>query len=98
MIRYLNDNYDDTRDLNVIVVTGHAGMKEAIEALQLGAEDFLTKSISPDHLLHSVRRSEKMIRLRAKERLYQQHLESEVKEKTAEVRKLPRIWPNKTRN
>jgi len=88
MARTLTSMYGETRDLFIIVVTGHAGMKEAIEALQLGAEDFLTKPISPDHLLHSVRRAGKMIHLRANERFYQVHLENEVREKTAEVRKL----------
>lgn len=88
MARELDKEYGETRDLFVIVVTGHAGMKEAIEALQLGAEDFLTKPISPDHLLHSVRRAGKMISLRANERFYQDHLEREVRERTAEVRQL----------
>ncbi len=85
MARCLNNDYGDKRDLFVIVVTGHAGMKEAIEALQLGAEDFLTKPISPDHLLHSVRRAGEMIHLRANDRFYQDHLESEVVRKTTEA-------------
>ena len=88
MARKLSDDYGDSRDLFVIVVTGHAGMKEAIEALQLGAEDFLTKPISPDHLLHSVRRAGEMIHLRANERFYQQKLEQQVQAKTTEVREL----------
>ncbi|NQU56483.1 MAG: hybrid sensor histidine kinase/response regulator [Rhodospirillales bacterium] len=88
MARRLTKEYGETRDLFIIVVTGHAGMKEAIEALQLGVEDFLTKPISPDHLLHSVRRAGKMVQLRANERFYQVHLESEVRKKTAEARKL----------
>ncbi|MBT3237722.1 MAG: hybrid sensor histidine kinase/response regulator [Rhodospirillaceae bacterium] len=88
MARRLNKNYEGKRDLFVIVVTGHAGMKEAIEALQLGAEDFLTKPISPDHLLHSVRRAGEIIQLRANERLYKDHLEQEVTDRTAEVQHL----------
>ncbi len=88
MSRLLSKEYSVIRDLFIIVVTGHAGMKEAIEALQIGAEDFLTKPISPDHLLHSVRRAGEMIKLRSNERFYQIHLESEVRKKTAEVQKL----------
>ncbi len=88
MARRLNEEYRDSRDLFIIVVTGHAGMKEAIEALQLGAEDFLTKPISPDHLLHSVRRASEMIHLRTNERHHHDHLEREVMERTAEARQL----------
>ncbi len=88
MSRLLSKEYSVTRDLSVIVVTGHAGMKEAVEALQIGADDFLTKPISPDHLLHSVRRAREKVQLRSNERFYQIHLESEVRKKTAEVRKL----------
>ena len=88
MARKLKDEAGSSRDLYIIVVTGHAGMAEAIEALQLGAEDFLTKPISPDHLLHSVRRAEEMIQLRSNDRLFQVHLEQQVREKTAEIRKM----------
>jgi len=88
MARKLKEEAGTSRDLYIIVVTGHAGMAEAIEALQLGAEDFLTKPISPDHLLHSVRRAEEMIQLRSNDRLFQIHLEQQVREKTTEIRKL----------
>jgi len=88
MARKLKDEAGASRDLYVIVATGHAGMAEAIEAMQLGAEDFLTKPISPDHLLHSVRRAEEMIQLRSNDRLFQIHLEQQVREKTVEVRRL----------
>ncbi|HEY9163790.1 MAG TPA: hybrid sensor histidine kinase/response regulator [Magnetovibrio sp.] len=85
MARQLKATLDADRDLFVIVVTGHAGMKEAVEALKLGAEDFLTKPISPDHLLHSVRRAGEMIQLRQHERSFQEQLKHEVKIKTADL-------------
>ncbi|MDH5747691.1 MAG: hybrid sensor histidine kinase/response regulator [Rhodospirillales bacterium] len=85
MAGHLKANLNKGRDLFVIVVTGHAGIKEAIEALKIGAEDFLTKPVSPDHLLHSVRRAEEMIQLRQNERHFQERLEREVKAKTAEL-------------
>jgi len=86
MARQLKANVAPGRDLFVIVVTGHAGMKEAVEALKIGAEDFLTKPISPDHLLHSVRRAGEMFQLRQHERDFKEQLQHEVKIKTAELK------------
>jgi signal transduction histidine kinase len=76
------------RDLSVIMVTGHAGMAEAVEALKIGVDDFLTKPISPSHLVHSVERSRELVRLRWRERAFKVALETEVAERTAEVRTL----------
>lgn len=76
------------RDLSVIMVTGHAGMAEAIDALKIGVDDFLTKPISPDHLVHSVERSRELVKLRWHDRAFKVALESEVAERTSEVRSL----------
>jgi DNA-binding NtrC family response regulator len=35
----------------VIVVTGHGGVREAVEAMRLGAYDFLTKPVDPQQLV-----------------------------------------------
>ena len=35
----------------VIIVTGHGGVKEAVEAMRLGAYDFLTKPVDPQQLV-----------------------------------------------
>jgi DNA-binding NtrC family response regulator len=35
----------------VIIVTGHGGVKEAVEAMRLGADDFLTKPVDPQQLV-----------------------------------------------
>lgn len=88
MIRKINETIPADRDLAVIVVTGHAGTAEAIEALRLGAMDFLTKPIDPDHLVHAVRRADETLKLRRLERHFQERLKTEVNERTAEVRKL----------
>lgn len=88
MIRKINLSIPADRDLAVIVVTGHAGTAEAIESLRLGAMDFLTKPIDPDHLVHAVRRADETLKLRRLERHFQEQLKTEVGERTAEVRKL----------
>lgn len=74
------------RELAVIVITGHAGTREAIEALRLGAIDFITKPISPDHLLHAVGRASETLQLRKLDKHFREHLEFMVEERTQEVR------------
>ncbi len=37
-------------DLKVIMLTGHGGVRDAVEAIKLGAVDFFEKTISPDVL------------------------------------------------
>jgi DNA-binding NtrC family response regulator len=41
----------------VIVVTGHGSVKEAVEAMKLGAYDFLTKPFDPQQLIVLVDRA-----------------------------------------
>ncbi len=88
MIQKLRDRYNSNRDFAVIVITGHAGTKEAIKALQLGAMDFITKPISPDHLLHAVGRASETLQLRKLEKQFRERLEHKVEERTQEVRLL----------
>lgn len=83
----LSERFKD-RDIALIVMTGHAGMAEAIEALQIGAQDFLTKPISPDYLEHAVTKAEEMVRLRRYEKDFVNELQKAVKEKTAQAQAL----------
>lgn len=50
-------------DLPVILVTGHADVAEAVEALQDGVYDFVAKPYPPDRLVSSVRRAMEKRRL-----------------------------------
>jgi signal transduction histidine kinase len=88
MVHKLRNKYADTREFGVIVITGHAGTDEAIEALRLGAMDFITKPISPDHLLHAVGRAVEILQLRILQKQFHEHLEYKVEERTQEVRLL----------
>ncbi len=50
---------------DIIVVTGHADVESAIQALRRGAADYIVKPINPDVLRASVTRTSKQIALRA---------------------------------
>lgn len=86
--RQLLQDRDDERDLHIILVTGHAGMAEAIEALKLGADDFLTKPLNAEQLLHSVKRSHESAILRDKDRELKLRLAAEAQTSADEASKL----------
>ncbi|MGL4366792.1 MAG: sigma-54-dependent transcriptional regulator [Brevinemataceae bacterium] len=44
-------------DIPVIMLTGHAGLDEAVEAMKLGAYDFLTKPVHLDKLFQLIERA-----------------------------------------
>jgi putative two-component system response regulator len=88
MIDAVKSRIKNERDLEFIILTGHGGEKEAIDALKLGVLDFLQKPIDLDHLVHVVRRAEELISLKQSSRQYKVSLEAEVQAKTMEIRKL----------
>jgi DNA-binding NtrC family response regulator len=58
------------RDATVILLTGHGNIDLAVEAMRLGAENFLTKPVELDHLGAVVERALERVRLvRENERL-----------------------------
>ena len=83
--RKLLQGEDADRDLHIILVTGHAGVAEAIEALNLGADDFLTKPLNSEQLLHSVRRSQEAAFLRDKDRELKLRLTLEAESSASEA-------------
>jgi len=44
-------------DIGVIILTGHGGVSSAVEALKLGADDYLLKPCDTDDLLNKARHS-----------------------------------------
>jgi DNA-binding NtrC family response regulator len=55
----LVNDLDRTTDTEVVVVTGHATVDSAVEALRVGATDYLIKPIDVDRLLNILRRQPK---------------------------------------
>jgi signal transduction histidine kinase len=76
------------RDVAILIMTGHAGLDASIEALKLGALDFLTKPLSPSLLLHAVRRADQHIHACTLERKFKETLLTEVALKTRELQEM----------
>ena len=72
-------------DIGFIVITGHGGFDEAVEALRLGASDFLTKPFSSDQLEASIRKCLAGISSNEGKLRTQRSLEAEVVEKTERI-------------
>jgi DNA-binding response OmpR family regulator len=51
VLRKLRERHDETP---VVVITAHGNVPDAVEAMKLGAIDFLSKPLSPDALRHVV--------------------------------------------
>ncbi|HPC46403.1 MAG TPA: diguanylate cyclase [Deltaproteobacteria bacterium] len=43
-------------DVQVIVITGYGTIRDAVECMKLGASDFITKPVLPDHLTFTIQR------------------------------------------
>ncbi|MGO9410035.1 MAG: two-component system response regulator [Spirochaetia bacterium] len=75
-----------SRTIPVVVVTGYSNTESRIEAFQAGAEDFLSKPVERSELRARVRN---LLRMKEYHDLVVQHnrtLESEVQERTAQLR------------
>lgn len=67
-----------TPDTEVIIVTGHGDIENAIEALKFGASDFLTKPILDEALTIALNRAREKLQIRQKLKNYTETLEKEV--------------------
>lgn len=76
------------RDIEVIVMTGHGGVEEAVQALRLGASDFILKPFSFGDMLAAIRKCDQRLGLREKERQNYQQLEQWIHAKAERVRQL----------
>jgi signal transduction histidine kinase len=73
-------------DTPIIVISGAGLMGDVVEALRLGAYDYLTKPVrDPDLLQAAVGRALEQVALRKENKQYQLHLEGLVSQRTAEL-------------
>ena len=91
VVRQSRENYPD---LSVIVVTALADVRNAIEALRLGADDYVLKPFDLSELSIAVARVMEKRRLIAENRQYQAELEAKVSEATEELERANRSLNN----
>lgn len=72
-------------DLPVILMTAHADLDVAVDAIKKGAFDFITKPCKPDYLLHSIEKAARHSSLLKLEKDYKINLENTVKERSREL-------------
>jgi DNA-binding NtrC family response regulator len=73
-------------ELPVIVVTGAGVLKDAVEALRMGAFDFISKPIIDMAFLeNAINKAVERTRMRHEIRCYREHLEAEISKRTGEL-------------
>jgi len=87
----VQQTYNNKRPLLTIFLTGHCDANIAIKALKLGAFDFLTKPLDPDHLLHTLQKAIELVIHKTNEKEFHIRLQQEVEKKTIELMKANRI-------
>ncbi|MGD9215104.1 MAG: response regulator [Desulfobacteraceae bacterium] len=74
-------------DTEVIIITGHGDIDNAIEALKFGASDFINKPIRDEVLSVALQRAEEKRAMKMQLKEYTHNLELKVHEATQEVRR-----------
>lgn len=74
-------------DAQVIIITGHGDIENAIEALKYGASDFINKPVRDDILAIALERAKEKLEIKRKLKRYTEHLEIEVRIATSELEK-----------
>ena len=72
-------------ELPVILMTAYAELDTAVEAIKMGAADFLIKPYRPLQLNHALKKAVDLQRLRQIERDYKKTLEATVQQRTREL-------------
>ena len=78
----------DTPDTVVVMISGQQTIDSAIEAMRVGAFDYITKPLDLRHVQAAVRRALAHHQLLTGKRQYENHLEDMVAQRTAEIEHL----------
>ncbi len=74
-------------DAEVIIITGHGDIDNAIEALKFGASDFINKPVRNDVLTVAIERAEEKRTIKRRLKDYTENLEQKVRLATKEVQR-----------
>ncbi len=74
-------------DAEVIIITGHGDVDNAIEALKFGASDFITKPIRDEVLAVAIQRAQEKRAIKGQLKEYMDTLEQKVQLATEEIRR-----------
>jgi PAS domain S-box-containing protein len=86
-IQVLKEIRGRTDDVEVIIITGHGDIDNAIEALQYGASDFINKPIRDEALAVALHRAKEKLALKRQVEAHTDELELEVRRATRELRR-----------
>ena len=74
-------------DSEVIIITGHGDINNAIEALHFGASDFINKPVRDEALTIALKRAEEKIEIRRQLKEYTHDLEDKIEIATRQLRR-----------
>src|SRR6266446_2255194 len=80
--------HQSTPDTVVMMISGQQTIDFAIEAMRAGAFDYITKPLDLRHVETAVKRALAHHHLLTQKRLYENHLEELIKERTAKIEHL----------
>ncbi len=86
-IEVLKEIKDIEPDAEVIIITGHGDIDNAVEALKYGASDFINKPISDEVLSIALDRAREKLKIKRQLKQYTDHLEKEIHDATTELRR-----------
>ncbi|MCP4076988.1 MAG: response regulator [Gammaproteobacteria bacterium] len=85
MISQARSELPSSRFVEYIVITGHGGYTESIDALRLNVFDFIKKPINADNVVHVVNKAFELTTLRVSDFHFKQALTSDVEAKKVEI-------------
>ncbi|NTV49647.1 MAG: response regulator [Geobacteraceae bacterium] len=85
-ISFLGRVHESWPEIPVIMMTGHAQMQMAVNAIKNGAFDFVCKPFDVDYMLKIVERAVNYSKLQRMEKQYRAELEETVAQRTAELK------------
>jgi len=79
---------EQTPETVVVMISGQQSIESAIDAMRVGAFDYITKPLDLRHVQAAVRRAQAQHKLLSEKRQYENHLEELVAQRTAEIEHL----------